>query len=165
LGLNHESIELNADEWEPFKLSQIFEIKKGKRITKLDLIPGNTPFISAIDNNNGIRQYVGVVPNHTSNTITVNCNGSVGKAFYQEKSFWASDDVNVLYPKFDLNKYIALFIITLIEKEKFRFNYGRKWHKERMDEGVIHLPVKEDGSPNYDLMERYVKSLKYSQTI
>lgn len=81
---------------------------------------GSTPFIGAIDANNGQRQRVSAKPNHTGNTITVNYNGSVAEAFYQPVPFRASDDVNVLYPKFVLNQYIGMFLCTLIRQEKFR---------------------------------------------
>ena len=118
-------IDLNIQKWKEFEYSDIFEIKKGKRVTKLDMIEGETPFISATDKNNGIREYAGLVEMFHGNVITVNYNGSVGEAFYQEKPFWASDDVNVLYPKFVLNKYIAMFLIAVIKQDKYRFNYGR----------------------------------------
>lgn len=160
-----KSILLDPLKWKSFRYDKIFNVKKGKRITKMDLIPGGTPFLSAIDGNNGIREYSGLVALHSGNTITVNYNGSVGEAFYQERPFWASDDINVLYPQIHLNKYIAMFLITLIRQEKYRYNYGRKWHKERMEESTIKLPVKADGTPDCEFMERYIKSLPYSASI
>lgn len=162
---NNECIALSTLKWKAFRYDKLFDVKKGKRVTKLDLIKGNTPFISATDKSNGIREYSGLVAMHSAKTITVNYNGSVGEAFYQEQAFWASDDVNVLYPKFEINKYIAMFLITLIRHEKYRFNYGRKWHQERMLESFIKLPVKEDGTPDFDFIEKYIKSLPYSASI
>lgn len=162
---NKGEIILDSRGWKSFRYDELFDIKKGKRVTKLDLIPGETPFLSAIDKNNGIREYAGLIPLHQGNTITVNYNGSVGEAFYQEKPFWASDDINVLYPKFKLNKYIAMFLITIIRNEKYRFNYGRKWHKERMEESIMKLPIKSDGTPDFEFMENYIKSLPYSVSI
>jgi type I restriction-modification system DNA methylase subunit len=47
---------VNTLEWKKFKLEDIFCIKKGKRLTKADMINGKTPFIGAIDSNNGYRQ-------------------------------------------------------------------------------------------------------------
>ena len=38
--------------------------------------PGDTPFISAIDSNNGLRQRVSAKPMHPANVITVNYNGN-----------------------------------------------------------------------------------------
>ena len=85
--------------------------------------------------------------------------------FYQAKEFWASDDINVLYPKFNLNKYAAMFICTIIEKEKYRYNYGRKWYAERMIESVIKLPIKMNLSPDWEYIESFIKSLPYSKNI
>lgn len=148
-----------------FRLDEIFDIKKGKRLTKANMSPGITPFIAAIDKNNGIRQKVSAEPIHEGNTITVNYNGSVGEAFYQPYPFYASDDVNVLYPLFNMTKYSALYIITVIKFEKYRFNYGRKWHKERMEKSYIKLPVTSTGDLDINFMEQFIKTLSYSKLI
>ncbi len=87
------------------------------RLTKKQMTEGDTPFIGSIDSNNGQRQYVSASPNHTGNSITVNYNGSVAEAFYQPVPFWASDDVNVLYPKFDLNNISGCFSALSFDKK------------------------------------------------
>ena len=144
----------------------MFEIKKGKRLTKANQTDGQTPFIGAIDSNNGVSGYIGQRPNHKGGTISLSYNGSVAEAFYQPVPYWACDDVNALYPKeFKLNPSTALFLCTIIRMEKYRFNYGRKWHLERMRESIIKLPVIKDGTPDWDYMERYIKSLPYSSQI
>jgi len=158
-------LEINLQKWEWFEIQSLFEIKKGKRLIKAHMKEGNTPFIGSIDSNNGLRQMINHKPIHQGNTISINYNGSVAEAFYQPVSFYASDDVNILYPKFELNKYIALFIITIIRKEKYRFNYGRKWHMERMRISKIKLPVNNEGNPDFDFMEKYIKSLMFSSVI
>ena len=150
---------LDISTWKSFKYKKLFDIKKGKRLIKEDFESGSTPFIGAIDSNNGYRDFISNPPIHKGNTVTVNYNGSVGEAFYQPEPFWASDDVNVLYPKFKMNKHTALFIITVIRKEKYRFNYGRKWEMERMRESTILLPAIDDDTVDVDFMERYIKSL------
>jgi hypothetical protein len=147
--------DLDIQKWQNFTLGELFEIKKGKRLTREDFELGNTPFIGAIDSNNGYRDFIGQDPIFEGNTITVSYNGSVAEAFYQDEPYWASDDINVLYPKFEMNRDKALFVITLIKHEKYRFNYGRKWHKERMEESVIKLPAK-NGKPDWDFMEQFI---------
>lgn len=149
-----------------FRLKSLFDIKKGQRLTKSNMSVGDTPFIGAIDSNNGYRQFVSVKPNHIGKTITVNYNGNgVAEAFYQPEPYWASDDVNILYPKFEMTPFTALFICTLIRQEKFRFNYGRKWHLGRMNESTIKLPAKADGQPDWEFIESYVKALPYSASL
>lgn len=152
--------------WSGFRLDALFDIKKGRRLTKNNMKEGNTPFIGAIDSNNGHRQYVSASPDHTANTITVNYNGNgVAEAFYQSAPYFASDDVNVLYPKFDLNAYRGMFLCAVIRREKFRYNYGRKWHLDRMNETVVRLPATPAKEPDWEFMEGYIKSLPYSKSI
>jgi hypothetical protein len=157
-------MKLQQDNWKKFKYSEIFDIRKGKRLTKNDFTFGHTPFIGAIDSNNGYRDFIDTPPIYQGNTITINYNGSVGEAFYQPRPFWASDDVNVLYPKFRLNEYIALFIITVIRNEKYRFNYGRKWELARMNESTILLPCK-NNKIDVEFIENYIKNLPNSEII
>lgn len=106
------------------------------------MIKGRIPFIGSSSLNNGCTAYIGNKDRlHSKNVITVCYNGSVGESFYQEKEFWASDDVNVLYPKFDLNDNSALFFISLIKKLKAKYGYSRKWTLELMKEDQINVPV------------------------
>lgn len=155
----------DAGEWGGFELQTLFNIRKGKRLTKAHMVPGDVPFIGATDNNNGITAFVGKPAIHEGNTITVNYNGGVAEAFYQPRAFWCSDDVNVLYPKFTLTPAIAMFLTTVIRRERFRYSYGRKWHLDRMKPSVIRLPVTAKGSPDWQLMERYTSSLPFSSQL
>ena len=168
--LSETKIKLNTSNWKWFSYDDIFEIKKGKRLTKADMQDGSIPYIGAIDSNNGISAYISNDEHlHQGNTITVSYNGSIAEAFYQTTKFWATDDVNVLYPKFALNRYIAMFLITLIHREKYRFNYGRKWDKELMEASLIKLPAVKiapnEYEPNWRFMEDYIKSLPYSSCL
>lgn len=152
-------------QWNYFYYEQIFDLKKGERIVNAAIKSGNTPCIRPIEGNNGVYDYISLEPNHEGNTITVNYNGSVAEAFYQSKPYFALDDINVLYPKFNLNPYIAMFLISLIRKEKYRFNYGRKWNIGRMKQSQIKLPITETGEPDWGFMENYIKSLPYSKSL
>jgi len=63
------------------------------------------------------------------------------------------------------NKYIAMFLCSLIEMERFRWAYGRKWRPVRMPHSLINLPVTKDGTPDWQFMEDYIKSLPYSKCL
>ena len=154
-------------EWNDYTMDFLFRFEKGKRLTKEDIIPGNTNFLGAISENNGVREKIRIDNTWQPNCITVNYNGSVGEAFYQSEPFWASDDVTVLYAKdfWNMNKYIAMFLITVIKANKYRFGYGRKWTIEKMKETSIKLPGLENGTPDFLYMEQYIKSLPYSDRI
>ena len=183
-----KDIVLNVNNWEWFRYDEVFEIHKGFYNKKPENHTGNDiPFIGAIDNNNGVSEYYNVqdieeasktgdennVPLSEKifegNCITVSNNGSVGYAFYQAKPFTCTHDVNPLYlhPKWkqELNQYIAMFLCSLIEKERYRWTYGRKWRPKRMPSSLIKLPVDKTGDPDWRYMEDFIKSLPYSANI
>jgi hypothetical protein len=58
-----------------------------------------------------------------------------------------------------MNMYNALFLCGVIEQERFRWAYGRKWRPSRMKESVISLPVDSAGKPDWQYMEDYIKEL------
>lgn len=154
--------------WSEYRMGDLFRFVKGRRLTKADMIDGDTNYLGAISENNGVRQHIQVEPEDicAPNCITVNYNGSVGEAFYQLEPFWASDDVNILYADgWDMNKYNALFIVTVIKANRYRFSYGRKWTLEKMKDTVIKLPQASDGSPDFAYMEAYIKALPYGDRI
>ena len=154
----------DSHQWKYFYYKDVFDIVKGKRLTKDAMTEGRIPFIGATDANNGITARISNDENiHQGNVITVSYNGSIAEAFYQQKPFVASDDINILYPKgFELTPYIAIFLCTLIKREKYRYNYGRKWHSDKMKFSRIKLPVTTTGQPDWSYMENYIKGLPYS---
>lgn len=160
-------IDLSQRKWKNFSYADLFDIQKGTRVVNSKLNKGETPLVRPLKHSNGYAAKVSLEPNHDANTISVNYNsqGGVAEAFYQPVPYFATDDVNVLYSKFDLTPEIGMFLITLIRKERFRFNYGRKWNMQRMKESIIKLPVDKNGDPDWDFMQSYIESLPYSSTL
>ena len=170
---------LNTTKWKEFVLGRLFVIKKGKRLTSAEQEDGGNNYIGAIDSNNGIANHISQAPIHKGNTISLSYNGSVGEAFYQKDPYWATDDVNVLYSKYEkFNEQIGLFIATVLRQEKYKFSYGRKWTLDNMIITIIKLPAQrnDDGTiyldtskkysddgyvPDWEWMENYIKSLHH----
>lgn len=168
---------MDTSKWKDFYLGRIFEIKKGKRLTKENITPGDLNFLGAIQGRNGVREKINEEPLFQGNCISVNYNGcGVGEAYYQKEEFWASDDVNVLILRgHEMNQTLAMFFITIIRKEKYRFSYGRKWNKEQMEKTIVKLPVCMDADgytiddkkiysdegymPDFLFMEKFILSL------
>lgn len=149
--------ELDISSWKLFQISELFNVQKGKRLTKSDMKDGKIRFIGASAINNGITAYISNDEHlHPQNTITLSYNGSIGEAFYQDEMFWASDDVNVLYPKFEMNREMAFFIIPLLKTAGKKYAFIDKWKKEDMEKSKIPLPVDKDGNPDYKYMENYI---------
>jgi len=160
---------LDVDNWRYFsydtKKDGIFNIKKGKRLTKNDQISGNIPYVSSSSLNNGIDNYID--NEYTEqNCITFACYGSIGEIFYQNEKIWVSDNANVFYLRNkSLNPFIALFLVTILRLEKYRFSYGMTAKKERLQNFKIKLPVDKNNKPDWQFMEDYIKSLPYSKNL
>ena len=149
--------------WREFSLggdNGLFRIVKGTRLTKANMKDGNINFIGSSSVNNGITNHISNLEHiHPANLITVSYNGSIGEAFYQEKPFWASDDVNVFYPNFKQSFEIAMFLIPLIRKIGQKYKFVDKWKLEDMCNDKITLPINGNGEPDWEYMENYMKNI------
>ena len=150
------------NEWKEFLISDLFEIKKGKRLTKSEMSSGDTYFIGSSEFNNGLTNKISAEPIFSGNCLTVNYDGSVAESFYQPFNFWALDSVNVLYPNFKINSLRGIFISTIITNEKFRFNYGRKWTSGLMKKSKIYLPSV-NGQIDFEFIDKFMNNLNYKR--
>ena len=170
-------LNLKDKSWDVFHFNDIFCIKKGFYNKKPPCFDdGIIPFIGASDSNNGFTgftTYASIEANskigygknepieqkiYNGNAICVTNNGSVGYAYYQQHAFTCTHDVNPLYlKKTKLNRYIALFLISCIEKQRVCFTYARKWRPKRMVKSRLMLPVTAHGTPDWAFMEEYMR--------
>jgi hypothetical protein len=168
-----EDKKINTEDWKEFSLLEIFKkgkfnnYKRGKdQISETDLF--GLPLISSTAKTNG---FVGYKENpnfiFTKGAITLANNGSIGSMFYQDNDFCATQDVTILsnINNTYMNKYIAVFLISILKKEKFRYSYGRKWNNKNLYKTKIKLPVTTQGKPDWQFMESYIKSLPYSSSL
>ncbi len=148
--------------WSTFALTDIFEIRPGKRLTKQNMKQGNTPFIGASDANNGVTAFIrNRNASEDSNVLGVNYNGSVVENFYHPYTCLFSDDVK----RFKLkgrkgNQWHYLFLKTILLQQKNKYTYGYKFNESRMVKQRLLLPATPDGFPDWNFMECYGKSLE-----
>jgi methylase of polypeptide subunit release factors len=164
------SIYIDVQNWLYFDVLELFEIMSTRDELPNKLAKGVlTPYITSTELNNGISLYVDEESTFGANTITANRGGSVGFFFYQPINFMATPvDVRVLKPRFQMNQYNALFLATVLELERYRFNYSRKMGTDRLKNMKIKLPsikINDIQKPDFQFMEDYIKSLAYSCAI
>ena len=161
-----KKISLNDREWKWFSYKEIFEIT-GSRTTSLleleEIGKGEYPYVTTQETNNGVAGYYNI-ETEQGNVLTVD-SAVAGYCAYQSKNFSASDHVEKLVPKFKMNTYSAMFLVTLINQEKYRYNYGRKCSQERLKKSSIKLPVTSESVPDWQFMEDYIKSLSWSKNL
>ncbi|TNH05048.1 restriction endonuclease [Testudinibacter sp. TR-2022] len=151
--------------WKPFKISDVCEINSGQDIYERERVAGNTPYITATANNNGIGYFVDNM-NATleRDCISVNRNGSVGYAFYHPYAALYGNDTRKLRPKYQ-SKYVSLFITTCILKQKEKYGYGYKMGTDRLKKQKILLPVNPQGEIHFEWIENAMMAKELNQII
>lgn len=159
------AFELNSSAWRDFKMDSLFDISGSKSFTKNQMNAkgaGKYPYVVTSSENNGIQGFYNYYT-EDGGVLTID-SATVGSCFYQHLKFSASDHVEKLIPKFEMNKYIALFLTTIINLERYRYGYGRKFSQTRIKQTKIKLPTNGD-QPDWKFMEDYIKSLSYSKSL
>ena len=158
-----KTITIDEKEWGEFFIQDIAEILSGKDIYAKERIEGNTPYISATANHNGIGYFVNNC-NQTleSNCLSVNRNGSVGYSFYHPYKALFGNDCRKLRLK-ESDKYIGIFVSQQITRQKGKYGYGYKMGTARLKRQKIMLPINENNEPDYVFMKNYMKNLEYKK--
>lgn len=152
---------LESKQWKEFHVGDIFIIKPGKRLESYNMTPGTRPFIGAVDSNNGITKFVSNLNNSADkNVLGVNYNGGVVINFYHPYECIFTDDVKRFHLKnCKDDKFILLFIKTVILQQKLKYSYGYKFNEARMARQKIILPIDENDQPDYLFMKQYIKNI------
>jgi len=162
---------VDVSRWKYFPIggpNGIFRIENCKCGNAGELESGKDVFyIGAKKDNNGIMKKVAYDEKLITkgNCIVFICDGqgSVGYTNYMDRDFIGSTTLSVGY-NHRLNPYNGLFLVTILDLERPKYSYGRKYRKH-LEDTEIKLPVSTDGKPDFEFMERYIKNLRYSDRI
>lgn len=155
---------MNTKIWKWFCISDLFDKPyKGLAYSAQDLMTCDfnhknaIRYVTRTDTNNGLKGYV-VNENFSNiengNAITIG--DTTSTIYYQAKEFICGDHIVILRSKF-LNEIRGLFITSLLNKERYRYNYGRAFKKELIRSTKIKLPIDEECNPDWQWIEDYVK--------
>lgn len=149
--------------WVEYRLSDIFSMERGARLTKENRTPGDIPLVTAGFQNEGIAENIYSSENKLyADSITVDM---FGNTFYRSYPFYCDDNILVLDSKQPLSKYAKLFLATVIGFDSYRYSYGRQYRQKDFKNHIIKLPAKADGTPDFAFMEAYIKALPYGDRV
>ena len=83
--------------------------------------------------------------------------------YYQAKDYIGYQHIQSFIPKFEpFNPAIAFFIISAsrMATSNGQYDYGHKFNREAMRKTSIFLPMKADGSIDFDFMESFIAELE-----
>ncbi len=160
---------LNVEEWKPFKINEIFEVKYGinMELNACTIADENDEdainFVARTESNNGVSAKVKPVDGkdpQPAGIITCAGGGSVLSTFLQEEPFYSGRDLYLLIPLQPMSKLAKLFCITVIKANKYRYSYGRQANVT-LPFLELMLPVDSKGKPDFPYMEAYMKTLNH----
>jgi hypothetical protein len=166
--IEKKHLPFDVSQWGRFKIGSLFTIENCKCSNAGKLLEGNDIYyIGAKKTDNGImkKTILKKILITKGNCIVFICDGqgSVGYSNYMDADFIGSTTLSVGYNS-NLNKYNGLFIVAVLDLERPKYSYGRKYRKH-LSETVIKLPMDKNGEPDWQYMEDYIKSLPYSDKI
>lgn len=154
-----EKEKIDTTNWKEFKIGDILNRVKIKSISKIirNFNEGNINIVGNSLSNNGIIKSLNINQNiyiHSGNSISY---GAKGGGFFYQKNEWASTDHVHMFVNENLNEYNSLFLCTIINKIIFSKGGWSSSLESNIIYEKIKLPVKSDGSPNWEYMEEYIK--------
>ena len=159
---------IDTSSWKFFNLTGndgFFKIEACKCNNAGELLEPGTDieYIGAKKDDNGVMSLVKRDESLVSrgNCIVFICDGqgSVGYANYMKHDFIGSTTLSAGYNP-NLNEKNGLFIVTILDLERYRYSFGRKY-KTNLIKTKIKLPATQEGTPDWEWMENYIKSLHY----
>ena len=161
--MSQDNIKLDTSSWQWFDLtSDLFEFKRGRRLTKADSIEGNVYLVTAGEENQGVRRSVDNEMDVYDDCITIDM---FGYCVYRGYEFCCDDNILVLIPRKNISKYALMFLVTIINQDKFKCAYGRQYRQKTLLKHRIKLPVDQSGNPDFNFMENFIKSLPFSANL
>lgn len=169
--IDGSSFSLETEDWKDFRVGDLFaKIYKAEAHVKADcecfdsVQKGSIRFISRTEENNGCDCYVvnsGLTGIEEGQAIVIG--DTTATCSYQTVPFVCGDHIVICRADW-INTYTALFIVTLIKREQYKYSYGRAFKMQLISETKIKLPAK-GGKPDWEYMENYIKSLPYGDRI
>lgn len=159
---------LNISNWKEFKIEKLFTLKTCKCSNASELTEGDELFyIGAKKVENGVMKQVlsdeALVSEGNCIIFICDGQGSVGYSNYMESNFIGSTTLTTGYND-NLNKYNGLFIVTVLDLERPKYSFGRKY-KKSLPNTYIKLPVDSFGEPDWLYMENYIRQLPYADKL
>lgn len=163
---------LNVNSWKWYRLGDLIEKPyKAKAYSAQDLTfvkfnsANSIRYVTRTDDNNGVKGFVeneNFIDYEEGNAIIIG--DTTSTIYYQDSSFICGDHIVIIRsPK--MNKYNGLFLVSILNQERFRYCYGKSFKKDSISNTMIKLPSDSNGNPDWEFMENYIKSLPFSSNL
>jgi uncharacterized protein YdbL (DUF1318 family) len=149
-----------------FDITKIFTVKNTKCIMQKQIVPnsGDIPYVTAGDSNNAVSTYIDCPIEWTDVGNCVFIGGKTLVITYQEKDFCSNDSHNLaLYLNNEeyRNGYVYRYMVGALKSAlSHKYYWGDSISRKKIQNDKMLLPIKSDGTPDFDYMERYIRAIE-----
>lgn len=155
--------------WKNFFLCDLFPILvsgRSKGLNHIKKLENGISYLGATNQNNGVLCFVSrdktAIQKGNCIAFIRNGEGSMGYSVYKAEDFIATSDMTLGYNK-HLNRYTGTFITTIADRVRGKYNFGYKRSANRLFKEIITLPIDNNGFPNWEYMENYMRNIESEQ--
>lgn len=154
---------IDISKWKYFNLCDIFNLIENCKCNKASDLPDGDDvyYLGAKKRDCCVIKKVASVPALESKgnciVLITDGDGSVGYSNYVPfDKFIGTVNLVCCYNDEHINKYTAMFLVTVLDKERYKYSFGRKY-KNSIPVTEIKLPVTDKGEIDWEYMENYIK--------
>jgi hypothetical protein len=147
-----------------FALSKVFDISTPKKKFNANTLKfdGHNRYVARGESNNGIRGYINEDECYLNPANTISFGQDTATMFFQNKPYFTGDKIKIftLIDR-ELNREIALYLITVVKKAFTDFKWGsQSFEVEALKKIQIHLPVDAEGKIDFQHMKERIRELE-----
>lgn len=118
------------------------------------------PYVTRTERNNGIQSFVPKQDYSLNPGNTISIGLDTQTVFFQPHSYYTGQNIQVLSGE-GINKNTALFIIPVLKEQLKNLNWGGNGATlGRLSVKQIMMPIKDDGSVDWNYIEEFVQTQK-----
>lgn len=161
-------MELSDRQWDKFIIQDLFDVEIGQAIdgNKIYKNGGLKPYVTRKESNNGLDGFIEYEEKYYNISFPVITIGNeTAKPYVHVYPFFTGTKVNIMKPKFTANKDRLLFICISLEMHKSKYSYSYTINSTRLKKQSILLPVDDNGNPDFEFMEQYIRDTQFQKVI
>lgn len=162
---------LDISHWKEFFVKDLFDIINGKGITQdeIDENPGSFPAVQSGEDSLGVMGYIDydycISKKYslvTKPCLTVARSGTAGFVSFHPRGCVVGDSAKILLLKetVDRPEQVYLFLDVLLNKNRYKYSYGRKVTVEGYRKTSLLLPTNDRGYPDWAFMADYIDDIQ-----
>jgi len=156
---------IDTSEWKKIPLTKVFNMANTKSIVQKDIVldSGDTPYVTASSENNGVLTYIDCPPEWLDKGNCIMIGGKTLTFTFQEQDFCSNDSHNIaLYVKDEksVTKRGYLFLIAVLRASlRQKYSWGDSISMKRIVDDEFFLPVDEFGEPDWAYMDSFMQNV------